>query len=239
MIAPFQTLLRLPWPLGGPPNDYSRIDTSVEAAPWHVAGDWRMPPGEVCDLLTAKSYEFSFSFSSSAFNSEFGEEFPEDVSYSVVLDAGTWIYYDTATEPQTLNINYKWDTQVKLFERDLDPEEGPEYFDQIGNCGIRYTKTLIDPEFGTTQWFFSLSMFAYYPSPVKDQDGNYVWVLSDLNGFFGCSISKRIGTDPATEYPMTGLGGSYLGINDRGGQGVGRGGCFPVASVAIESHFPA
>jgi hypothetical protein len=227
------------WPFAVP-DTFFEIDTTAEAPIWNVAGDWRVPPGKVCDLLTAKEFNFSFEFSSAAFNAEFGEEFPEDVSYSVVCESGTWKYYNTATELQTFNLDYKWDTQVKLFERDTDPDEDSEFFNSVGLSGMTYSKILNFTEY-SGYWQFIVTMYAPIPKPAKDQDGNYVWAIVGSPPIIDVQIDKIDTEDGVqiTTYLMSDLGSSYLGINDRGGQGQGQGGCFPVASVSIATHFPA
>jgi hypothetical protein len=240
MIAPFQNRYRMAWPFAGQ-STFLEIDTTEEFPIWNVAGDWRMPPGKVCDLLTAKEFNFSFEFSSAAFNSEFGEEFPEDVSYSVVCESGIWKYYDTATELQTFNLDYKWDTQAKLFQRDTDPDEESEFFNPVGLSGMTYLTRLNFTEF-IGYWEFDVSLFAPIPVPAKDQEGDYVWSVLGYPPIISASISKVDTSGPfpfITTYPMFDLGSSYLGINDRGGQGQGQVGCFPVASVSIATHFPA
>jgi hypothetical protein len=240
MIAPFQNRYRMAWPFAAQ-STFFEIDTTAEFPIWNVAGDWRMPPGKVCDLLTAKEFTFSFEFSSAAFNAEFGEDFPENVSYSVVCESGTWKYYDTATELQTFNLGYKWDTQVKLFQRDTDPDEESEFFNPVGLSGMRYLTRLNFTEF-TGYWDFDVSMFAPIPVPAKDQEGDYVWSVLGYPPIISASISKVDTSGPfpfVRTFPMFDVGSSYLGINDRGGQGQGEGGCFPVASVSIATHFPA
>jgi hypothetical protein len=239
MIAPFQNRYRMAWPFAVP-DTFFEIDTTAEFPIWNVAGDWRMPPGKVCDLLTAKEFTFSFEFSSAAFNAEFGEDFPEDVAYSVVCESGTWKYYDTRTELQTFNLDYKWDTQVKLFQRDTDPDEESEFFNPAGLSGISYSKILNFTEY-SGYWQFIVTMDAPIPKPAKDQNDNYVWAIVGSPPIIDVQIDKIDTGDGVrvTTYLMSDLGSSYLGINDRGGQGQGQGGCFPVASVSIATHFPA
>jgi hypothetical protein len=249
MIAPFQNRYRMAWPFAVP-DTFLEIDTTEEFPKWNVAGDWRVPPGKVCDLLTAKEFTFSFEFNSAAFNAEFGEEFsedefgepfPEDVAYSVVCESGTWKYYDTRTDLQTFNLDYKWDTQVKLFQRDTDPDEESEYFSAMGFSGFRYLRYLNFTE-DIGYWSFDITMHAPIPTPAKDQDGKYVWAIVGSPLIINVEIEKVNNSGPypiVRTFPMSDLGSSYLGINDRGGQGQGEGGCFPVASVSIATHFPA
>jgi hypothetical protein len=240
MIAPFQNRYRMAWPFAVP-DTFFEIDTTAEAPIWNVAGDWRVPPGKVCDLLTAKEFNFSFEFSSAAFNSEFGEEFPEDVSYSVVCESGTWKYYDTRTQLETFNLDYKWDTQAKLFERYTDPDEESIYFSGVGFSGFRYYKILNFTE-DIGYWTLDVTMHAPIPRPAKDQNSNYVWAIVGSPLIINVEIERVDTSGPfpfVRTYRMFDLGSSYLGINDRGGQGQGQGGCFPVASVSIATHFPA
>lgn len=241
MIAPFQNRYRMAWPFAAQ-GVFQEIDTTEEFPRWNVAGDWRMPPGKVCDLLTAKEFTFAFEFSKAAFDAEFGEEFPSNISYSTVCNSGVWKYNDTATNLQTFNLDYKWDTQVKLFQRDTDPEEESEYFNPVGFAGMRYGTILNFTEY-SGYWDFDITMVAPIPVPAKDQDGNYVWGISGFPQILNfVTISKVDTSGPfpfITTYPMSDVGSSYLGINDRGGQGQGAGGCFPVASVSIATHFPA
>ena len=241
MIAPFQNRYRMAWPFAVP-DAFAQIDTTSEFPRWNVAGDWRVPPGKVCDLLTAKEFTFAFEFNKAAFDAEFGEEFPSNISYSTVCNSGVWKYNDTATNLQTFNLDYKWDTQIKLFQRDTDPEEESEYFNPVGLAGMRYATRLDFTEY-IGYWLFDITMVAPIPSPAKDQDGNYVWGISGFPQILNfLTISKVDTSGPyliVTNYPMGDVGSSYLGINDRGGQGQGAGGCFPVASVSIATHFPA
>jgi len=240
MIAPFQNRYRMAWPFAVP-DTFLEINTAAEFPRWNVPGDWRTPPSKVCDLLTAKEFTFSFQFSSAAFNAEFGEVFPEDVAYSVVCDSGTWKYYDTRTQLETFNLDYKWDTQVKLFQRDTDPDEESEFFNPAGLSGISYYKILNFTEY-SGYWQFIVTMDAPIPKPAKDQNDNYVWAIVGSPPIIDVEIER---VDTSRPYPivrtflMFDVGSSYLGINDRGGQGQGQGGCFPVASVSIANHFPA
>lgn len=240
MIAPFQNRYRMAWPFAVD-GILEELDTAAEFPRWNVAGDWRVPPAKVCDLLTAKEFTFAFEFNSAAFNAEFGEEFPEDVSYSVVCDSGVWKYNDPLTGLQTFNLDYKWDTQTKLFERDTDPEEESEFFDPIGLAGLRYAVNL-EFEEGSGYWAFDITMVAPIPVPGKDTEGNYLWCITGYPQIANITIQKvdTSGAFPiTTPYDVSDAGSSYLGIDDRGGQGQGAGGCFPVASVSVATHFPA
>lgn len=239
MIAPFNNRYRTAWPFAVPAA-FDQINTSVVNPDWYVAGYWQMPPGKICDLLTAKEFTFSFQFSSAAFNSWFGESFPSDVSYSVVCESGVWKYNDTETGLQTFNLDHKWDTQFKLFERYIDPGEESEFFLPQGFAGIRYVTSIIFTE-GSGYWDFDVTMVAPIPIPAKDQDGNYIWRLTfNQNNFFAIrKVDESESSPTITTYPISDIGSSYLGINNSGGQGVGSGGCFPVASVSILTHFPA
>jgi hypothetical protein len=241
MIAPFYDKYRMAWPFGTY-FDSSDINTSEDFPVWHVAGDWKTPPSKVCDLLTAKEFTFSFGFSAAAFNEEFTEDFPQDVSYSANCESGTWKYYDTRTEIETFNLNYKWDTQVKLFQRETDPDEDSPYFAPYGISGLRYFSIFEFTEF-TGHWSIDITMIAPIPAPAKDQDGKYVWGINYFPSILSfVQIIRHDFSDPAypvlRPYYLFDVGSSYLGVNDRGGQGQGSGGCFPVASVSIATHFP-
>jgi hypothetical protein len=239
MIAPFQNRYRMAWPFAVP-DAFLEIDTTAEAPIWNVAGDWRVPPGKVCDLLTAKEFNFSFEFSSAAFNAEFGEDFPEDVTHSVVCQSGTW-KYDAATGLETYNLNSKWDTQVKLFQRDFDEIEPGEFinfspgYTPQGFAGLAYFRTFDVPgEFGTN-WTFYLTMTAAIPFPTKNESGDYVWGCNGMVN--GSAIRAEEGLD-IRQYGFSSAGSSYLGINDRGGPAQGLGGSFTDLSISIATHFP-
>jgi hypothetical protein len=226
------------WPFAKPNEIFSTIDTSVEYPLWHVAGHWKTPPSKVCDLLTAKEFTFSFGFSAAAFNAEFSEDFPQDVSYSATCESGTWKHYDTRTEIETFNLNYKWDTQVKLFQSETDPDEDSPYFVPYGLSGLQYFSIFEDTEFAVS-WSIAITMIAPIPAPAKDQDGKYVWGINNIPSILNFVEIRRDFSSPVVSRPyyLFDLGSSYLGVNDRGGQGRGSGGCFPVAEVSILSHF--
>lgn len=243
MIAPFQTSYRMAWPFGslfGSLVTFEEIDTTEEFPRWNVEGDWRVPPAKVCDLLTAKEFTFAFEFSSAAFNAEFEEEFPEDISYSVVCDSGVWKYNHPLNGLQTVNLDYKWDTQAKLFERYVKKEES-EFFIPQSLAGMRYL-VYLDSEETIGYWAFDIIMVAPIPVPGKDTEGNYLWFITGSPQIASITIEKvdTSGAFPIiTPYGVSNVGSSYLGIDDRGGQGQGAGGCFPSLSVSIATHFPA
>jgi hypothetical protein len=240
MIAPFQNRYRMAWPFAVP-DTFLEIDTTEEFPKWNVAGDWRMPPGKVCDLLTAKEFTFSFEFNSAAFNAEFGEDFPEDVTHSVVCQSGTW-KYDAPTGLETYNLDSKWDTQVKLFQRDFDEIEPGEFinfspgYTPQGFAGLAYFRIFDVPEEFGTNWTFFLVMTAMIPFPTKNESGDYVWGCNGMVN--GSAIRAEEGLD-IRQYGFSSAGSSYLGINDRGGPAQGLGGSFTDLSISIANHFPA
>lgn len=240
MIAPFQTRYRMAWPFAAE-GVFQEIDTTEEFPRWNVAGDWRMPPGKVCDLLTAKEFTFAFEFSSAAFNAEFSEDFPEDVTSSVICASGTW-KYDAPTGLETYNLDSKWDTQVKLFQRDFDEIEPGEFinfspgYTPQGFAGLTYFRTFDVPEEFGTNWTFTLAMTAMIPFATKNESGDYVW---GCNGMInGSAIRSEEGLN-VRQYGFSSAGSSYLGINDRGGPVEGLGGSFTDLSISIATHFDA
>lgn len=240
MIAPFQNRYRMAWPFGSSLTP-GEVDTTEEFPLWNVAGDWRVPPGKVCDLLTAKEFTFAFDFSSAAFNAEFGEDFPEDVTSSVICASGTW-KYDAPTGLETYNLDSKWDTQVKLFQRDFDEIEPGEFinfrpgYTPQGFAGLDYFRTFDVPEEFGTNWAFNLIMTAVIPFSTKNESGDYVWVCNGMIN--GSAIRLEEGLN-VREYGFYTVASSYLGINDRGGPGVGLGGSFTDLSISIATHFDA
>lgn len=240
MIAPFQNRYRMAWPFAVE-GFLQEIDTAAASPIWNVPGDWRVPPPEVCDLLTAKEFTFSFEFNAAAFNAEFGEDFPEDVSFSTVCNSGVWKYNDALTGLQTFNLDYKWDTQRKLFERDTDEDEESIYFNPQGLAGLRYA-VVFDFEVGSGYWSFDITLTAPIPVPAIDPDGEYLWSIVGYPSIVLLTIQK-VNTSEAfpiiTNYDTSDVGSSYLDIDNLGGQGVGAGGCLPTASVSIATHFSA
>jgi len=243
MIAPFQSRLRMAWPFAEE-GTLSEIDTAATNPPWSVVGDYRVPPPEVCDLLTAKQYSMNFEFSSAAFNDHYGEDFPVDISFPGSPYTGTWIYNTDLGTSQTYNEAYKWDSQIKLFQREIDPEE--DAFAVFGLAGITYIRHFRnETEEGVpiSDWVFTARMSAAIPYPAKNQDDELIWrasgmvfVTLDKTEYFSLTEGGPTVTT-FTYYTLTEAGSTYLGIDDLGGPGQGEGGCLPVADVAIISHF--
>lgn len=236
MIAPFQNRYRMAWPFAVD-GILEEIDTAAEFPRWSVTGDWRVPPGKVCDLLTAKDFTFSFEVNAEALNSQFGLFLEENILYLAVINSGTSLSVEIVeTETSTIgNEENKWDTQIKLFERYKDPEEFPGISDN-SLAALYYTQYItVEPLPGVFENYrLELTMNALIPKPAINQNGDYVWssdVITQATMFF-----VQSGGD--IEYPVTG-DFNYLGLTDLRQLEDYDGAYFISSSILINSHFPA
>jgi hypothetical protein len=246
MIAPFYSQYQLAWPF--PFLDtLADIDTSADQAPWYVEGSIHTPPDKVCELLTAASYQMDFEFNSGAFNDFYGEDFPADHSFPGTVYAGTWLYNTDEGTSTVFNTNYQWSSQVKLFEGDIDPvDEYSTNFFRDGLAGLRYVRTarITDPadaEVPLHDWTISVLMTAQIPRPGLGTGGIPIWYVPfTIDPILSKFIYPIGGAPDLTRLSYRPLVGStYLGLDDKGGEGEGGGGCFPKALISIISHYAA
>jgi hypothetical protein len=233
MITPHFSQYRMAWPFSF--GDFSTIDTGATDPVWSVPGHFRTPPPEVCDLLTAASFDIDFEINAAAFNSFYSEALPSNVIFAKTVNSGTWFESVEGVEA-TWNSANTWDTQAKLFERYIDYTEDFTNVDPFGFCGARWFKTLEFSEEDTPLGYYTVSaaLYASVPVPAKNLSGEYFWTVTS-NIFL--VIEKYLYASPgsAVGYYAPNPGLRYLGVDHLGGQGAGEGGAFPVVSIEISS----
>jgi hypothetical protein len=232
------------WPFAEP-DILPTIDTSVEYPPWHVAGHWKTPPPEVCDLLTAANFELKFVFNNELFNARYGTMMPPVGSFSDTGNSGMW--KDTQNFVSTIfNEDNKWDTQRKVFEGFIEPDGRPYYiFGSLKGFRFYYTADVLhDGGVLDRQYILDLVMSVQKPFPAKDQDGEFIWTVqypfrAQVTEYVypGADEGEPSGPPSIYYYPLYDVGSRYLGKDHLGPQGTGGGGCFPVAEISILSHF--
>ena len=240
MIAPFYNRYGMAWPftpldLNSAAFEFEQIDTSAADAPWYVHGDWKYPPSKVCDLLTASDFTFEIELAAPPLNEYMSIHLPGNIFFSGSTSSGT-VYTEFFNTNDILNYNYRWDTQVKLFQRDIDPSIS--YLSGLFSSrffGAEFTNGYYDPVYEEQSDVFII-FNGLIPYPAKDQNGQFVWTCAPRVNF-GVEVTRFPNPEPILYSFQSGC--NYLGLPSLGGPG--NGGLLSeaiiTASADIEAHF--
>jgi hypothetical protein len=225
----------LAWPFARNEDDGEPFSGTLEEFGPYWVGDWRTPPPEVCDILTASEWRIQFQFDGSEIGGSYSDIPP--VSLDTTIKPGQ-IKRKTEIDGEYVIGGDGYQSLLDIIDNSFEASD--EYDDlllagEFFRLQYEWTSPVLD-DGEPIEGLFSvvrLTIRLFNPTTRKNEDDEWVWFFFSQAGAPGLvSYSVAFVEDGIEGTPFDGNVINFMG-NQHAAAVTG----FPVVSLSIVSHF--